>query len=165
MSDERVVVMEMTRIEAGHLADLVRQFADLVSSSDSAGHATQDDPAIARLVPDAYPDDAESGREFRTYTEDGLLRRRADDAGAVLATLGDAIGTGVGAADALDPFIVALDADQTSAWLRTLAALRLVLASRLGIETEDDHDEDDPRFGIYDWLGYRLDGLVNAIDA
>ena len=50
------------------------------------------------------------------------------------------------------------------AWLRTLAAIRLVLASRLGIEVAEDHDPDDPRFGIYDWLGYRLDGLVAAVD-
>ena len=43
-----------------------------------------------------------------------------------------------------------------------LAAIRLVLATRLGIRSEEDHDVDDPRFGIYDWLGYRLDGLVQA---
>ena len=57
-----------------------------------------------------------------------------------------------------------LDPEDLQAWLRTLAALRLVLASRLGITTEDDHDGDDPRFGIYDWLGFRLDGLVRAAD-
>ena len=55
---------------------------------------------------------------------------------------------------------IRLDPDEVQAWLRTLAAIRLVLATRLGIEGADDHDEDDPRFGIYDWLGYRLDGLV-----
>ncbi len=58
-----------------------------------------------------------------------------------------------------------LDPEDLQAWLRTLAAIRLVLATRLGIKTEDDHDEDDPRFGIYDWLGYRLDGLVRAAEA
>lgn len=36
---------------------------------------------------------------------------------------------------------------------------------RLGIVEAEDHDSDDPRFGIYDWLGYRLDGLVGALDA
>ena len=59
---------------------------------------------------------------------------------------------------------VTLDHDGAAAWLRTLTALRLVLASRLGIAHEDDHDEADPRFGIYDWLGYRLDSLVRALD-
>ena len=50
------------------------------------------------------------------------------------------------------------------ALLRTLAAIRLVLASRLGVDDEDTHDNDDPRFGIYDWLGYRLDALLTALD-
>jgi len=49
------------------------------------------------------------------------------------------------------------------AWLRTLAAVRLVLATRLGIGDADEHLDGDPRFGIYDWLGYRLDGLVRAM--
>ena len=38
------------------------------------------------------------------------------------------------------------------------------LATRLGVAEADDHDSADPRFGIYDWLGYRLDGLVGALD-
>jgi kynurenine formamidase len=48
--------------------------------------------------------------------------------------------------------------------IESLAAVRLVLASRLGIERPEDHDAEDPRFGIYDWLGYRLDGLIRAVD-
>ena len=54
--------------------------------------------------------------------------------------------------------------------MRTLAAVRLVVASRLGIETEDDDaearadDDEDGRFGVYDWLGFRLDGIVQALD-
>ena len=55
-----------------------------------------------------------------------------------------------------------LDTEALQAWLRCLAAIRLVLATRLGIRSEEDHDVDDPRFGIYEWLGYRLDGLVQA---
>ncbi|MDQ1121985.1 hypothetical protein QE412_000558 [Microbacterium trichothecenolyticum] len=59
---------------------------------------------------------------------------------------------------------VALGESEALAWMRTLSAVRLVLASRLGIQTEDDHQPDDPRFGVYDWIGYRLDGLVAALD-
>ena len=70
-----------------------------------------------------------------------------------------------GAGDGPDTDVVdlALSPDDARAWMRTLAAIRLVVASRLGIETEDDHDEDDPRFGVYDWLGYRLDGTPEVI--
>jgi hypothetical protein len=161
MSD-RIVVLEMARIEAAHLAGLVSQFAELLDESDDAAA----DPALQRLVPDAYAD-AESAREFREVTETELLGRRRADGAVVLASLADAAQI---PDDPDDPRLVAiveiaLDDEQTRAWLRTLAAVRLVLATRLGVTQEDDHDADDPRFGIYDWLGYRLDGLVAAIDA
>ena len=60
------------------------------------------------------------------------------------------------------PVDIALDEEGVRAWMRTLTAIRLVIASRLGIEDEDDRDETDPRFGVYDWLGYRLEGLLQA---
>ncbi|HEX5858436.1 MAG TPA: DUF2017 family protein [Microbacterium sp.] len=163
---ERMLILTITRMEALHLADLVTQFAELVEESrDDAG-----DPAIARLVPDAYPGDAEASEDFRRATQSDLLGRRADDAARVLA---DLTGTpdpldpaderGDDAAErALRPVDIALDEDAVRSWMRTLTAIRLVIASRLGIVDEDDRDEDDPRFGVYDWLGYRLEGLIQA---
>ncbi|WP_127819533.1 DUF2017 family protein [Microbacterium sp. CPCC 204701] len=157
----RIVVLELSRIEAAHLARLVVQFGDLLQDSI----ADDEDPAIARLVPAAYVDE-EAAREFRRLTEADLLDRRRDDAERVLASLGDSAAL---PEDLDDPALleqaqVRLDPLTARAWLRTLAAIRLVLASRLGIEVAEDHDPDDPRFGIYDWLGYRLDGLVAAVD-
>lgn len=64
----------------------------------------------------------------------------------------------------LEEVEITLDPETAQAWLRTLAAVRLVLATRLGVVEEDDHEHDDPRFGVYDWIGYRLDGLVAALD-
>jgi hypothetical protein len=162
IDDERLVVMEITRIEAAHLAGLVRQFAELLT--DSAGEDVRaGDPAIARLVPDAYRDDADAAREFRSVTEDDLLSRRSADAALLLETLGDQPDAADVPADTLaDALTVTLDPHEVRAWMRTLAAVRLVLATRLGVTDEDDHDQDDPRFGIYDWLGFRLDGLVRA---
>ncbi|WP_375384137.1 DUF2017 family protein [uncultured Microbacterium sp.] len=163
--NERLVVLEVSRIEVAHLSGLVTQFLELLQAGDD--QRPTDDPAIARLVPDAYTDDPDAAREFRDVTQSDLIARRIDDAGAVLSTLG-----GIGLVPAGTPLddprftelvAITIDADQSRAWLRTLAAVRLVLAARLGIKTEDDHDENDPRFGIYDWLGYRLDGLVRAV--
>ncbi|MFG6491787.1 DUF2017 family protein [Microbacterium sp. P03] len=166
MSEERLVVLEITRIEATHLAGLVVQFLDLLD--DSAGTSESGDPAIARLVPDAYRGDAVSAREFREVTETDLLGRRTTDSRVVLETLGpdaqldDDSGLGLDDPRLEQILTLALDAEQVRAWMRTLAAIRLVIATRLGIVTDDDHDEDDSRFGIYDWLGFRLDGLVRA---
>ena len=64
----------------------------------------------------------------------------------------------------LEQVEIRLEPSDVQAWMRTLAAIRLVLAERLGIAGPEDHDESDPRFGIYDWLGYRLHGLVTAVD-
>lgn len=158
----RGVALELTRLEAAHLSGLVTQFAELVDGAE-----TKDgDPAIGRLAPDAYEQAAEA-REFRELTEADLLDRRRDDAAAVIATLAEASDVPDDADDStlLETVIVALDDQASGAWLRTLAAIRLVLAVRLGISDVDDHDPDDPRFGVYDWVGYRLDGLVSALDS
>ena len=162
MTSERRVSLEITRIEAAHLVGLVSQFIELLEDSSSASG----DPAVYRLVPDAYRDDAEAAREFRDLTENDLLSRRRSDAGLVLASLSEPAEI---PDDPESPLLVEqadirLDPEAVQAWLRTLAAIRLVLATRLGIGDADDHDEDDPRFGIYDWLGYRLHGLVTAVE-
>jgi len=156
-----LVMLTITRIEAHHLADLVGQFVALLDETD----ASAADPAVARLVPDAYPDDAEAGREFRHATEHELLGRRTADAQRLLSDLTTASALEGDPEPAVEDVVdVALAPDAVRAWLRTLAALRLVIASRLGVDADDDHDHDDPRFAVYDWLGYRLDGLLAAID-
>ncbi|MFV9425775.1 MULTISPECIES: DUF2017 family protein [Microbacterium] len=157
MSD-KIVVLEISGLEALHLAGIVGQFRDVVTDTQRS-----DDPAVARLLPDAYPDDEEATREFRRLTGDDLLGRRAADAEVVLRTLG----MDGGAHDQGDPdatLTIALGEDEALSWMRTLSAVRLVMATRLGILSEDDHQPDDPRFGIYDWIGYRLDGLVTALN-
>ncbi|MEZ3161309.1 DUF2017 family protein [Microbacterium sp. BWT-B31] len=179
MTRDRTILIGLSRLEALHLAGLTTQFMDLLDATELAS----DDPAVARLVPDAYVDDAEASREFREVTEADLLTRRREDAAAVLTTLHPLLEAADDHREApedegdddpdddpadLDPALlesvpVTIGADDVQSWLRTLAAIRLVLASRLGIEAEDDHDDRDPRFGVYDWIGYRLDGLVRAI--
>jgi len=154
----------MSRIEAAHLMGLVGQFLDVLDASPP-GDST--DPAVRRLTPDAYPDDGDASAEFRSMTQSDLLDRRRDDARVVLAGLGNA-GADPDALteeNSLDTVSLRLTTDDMASWLRALAALRLVLAERLGIATEDDHDDEDARFAIYDWLGYRLDALVQEVDS
>jgi hypothetical protein len=139
----------------------VEQFADLVGPSEDAA-----DPGVARLTPDAYPDDAEAARDFRDLTRAELLSRRSDDAGTMLRTL-QADGTlpAVGELSdeaAEESHVLALDGAEATAWMRTLSALRLVLASRMGIENDGDRPVGDPRYMLYEWLGMRLEGLVEA---
>lgn len=158
------LTVTMTRIEAAHLMGLLGQFLDVLNAS-APGDSS--DPAVRRLTPDAYPEDDDASAEFRAMTQSDLLERRHGDAHAVLAALAvaGADPEAVTEENSLDSLSLPLDGDDAASWLRSLAALRLVLAERLGITAEDDHDSSDPRFTIYDWLGYRLDGLIQQIDA
>jgi hypothetical protein len=173
-------------LEADLLRSLVSQVIELVRdespeptrSSDPLENlldfegpiSTPDDPVLARLLPDAYADDAEAAGEFRRYTERGLRDQKAEHGRRVIADLEEAgLATEVDADDAL----VELDLtpEQSGAWLRCLTDVRLALATRLGVE-EDDEDywdslpEDDPRaylHDVYDWLGYVQETLVQAL--
>jgi hypothetical protein len=56
-------------------------------------------------------------------------------------------------------------------WLKSFTDVRLALATRLGIEDEDDDywlalPDDDPRthvHDIYDWVGYLQETLVQSL--
>lgn len=157
------VRLELAAIEGIHLAHLLDEFQDMLTAdaTENAG-----DPAIARLAPDAYPEDTEASHAFSAATHDDLLDRRIAEAAVVRAALSgfDESHDILDGQEALTARPILIPDAEIDAWLRTLTALRLVLATRLGIADEDDLDEDDPRRGVYDWLGYRLEGLIQSAD-
>jgi hypothetical protein len=146
-------------LEGRHLARIVDDFMTLVSAPD------EDDPALARLTPDAYPGDEASAREFSDATRDDLLERRLEDARVVLDGLTPftLASSELTEDEALAPRSIAIAPERLDAWLRTLAAIRLVIATRLGITADEQHT-DAPGQDVYDWLGYRLELLVQAAD-
>ena len=148
--------------EAVLLQSLAGQVADLVStSSTSENHSTNStgtpDLALARLLPDAYPDDPEASAEFRRFTVSGLAERKVGNAETLIRSLD---GSGVTGR-------VTLDDSEALSWLRCLTDIRLTIASRLGIESEDDEAgrSIDPLMReIYDWLGFVQNSLIEALD-
>lgn len=158
MSD-RVILVPLAHIEGAHLARLTDEFRALLAEATPAT-----DPSLSRLVPDAYPDDTDASAQFAEATHDDLLRRRAADAAIVRAGLERFTEPIADDDAALVPFDLVIADAELDAWLRTLTAIRLVIAERLGIESEAEHDPDDERYAVYDWLGYRLEGLINAAD-
>ncbi len=156
-----VIRIQMVMVEGAQLERLVSDFIDLVGSERD-----DTDPAIARLAPDVYPDDADASRAFAAATRQDLLDRRAVDAETVRIALSgfQADLQSLSEAEALATHEITVPAADVDAWMRTLTALRLVIASRLDIRGEDDHDPDDPRYGVYDWLGYRLELVIQAAD-
>lgn len=130
-----------------------------------AGDLTKpEDPALARLFPDAYaPDveDPEAAREFRRYTEPDLRAGKRAHAGTVLAQLQPLLERGGR---------LALDRDEADAWLSWLNDLRLVLGTRLDVTEdldEEDLDPEDPRsqvLAVYGWLGWLQESLLSCLD-
>jgi hypothetical protein len=125
---------------------------------DAEGRELPEDPALARLLPDAYPDDPDATGEFRRYSESDVLTFKRGNLRTMLATLGD--GTAP----------VRLDAEQVHAWMYAINDLRLTIGTRL--ELEEGYGEvmaalppEDPRlplFYLYEWLSALQDGLIRV---
>ena len=168
------IVLRADEIERGILADVVEQLVEFVTPEDDPDAdplarivgidpdaERPDDPALARLFPDAYADDDEAADEFRRFTERSLRETKLANARVVLD----------GLARAGDDDKVVVSDDEARAWLGTLNDLRLTLGSRLGID-EDSHEffaalpEDHPAFAVfhvYDWLTFLQETLVQAL--
>ena len=166
------LVLRTDEVERGLLADLVAQLEEFVTPDEDPDAdplarmvgidpdaERPDDPALARLFPDAYTDDDDAASEFRRFTERSLRDTKLAHAATVRATL------------ARSGDKVVLTDDDARSWLGTLNDLRLTLGSRLGIE-EDNHEDflelpdDHPMFAlfhIYDWLTFLQDTLVRAL--
>lgn len=161
---DRPLPFSLAVVEGFHLAELIDQLTSVLADSDAGS-----DPAVERLVPQAYRDDAEASAEFAYATRTDLLERRRADAVSVRSALAPLLITSpedLDEDDGIEERDVPIPAEDLDAWLRTLTTLRLVIATRLDLTAADDeHDPEDPRFHVYDWLGYRLDGLVALADA
>lgn len=124
-----------------------------------------EDPVLARLLPDAYRDAPDDAAEFRRFTEQSLSSAKVANARTVIQSLEDG-GLDVGAKNVE----VELDDGQVMAWLRSLTDVRLALAVRLGIESEEDaerlaasDDEATLAMGeVFDWLGFVQETLVEV---
>ena len=121
--------------------------------------APPEDPALARLLPDAYADDDRAAADFRRFTEQDLREGKRAGAGTVLATLAPLLDRGGR---------LTLDRDQVDAWLGTLNDLRLVLGTRLEVteDTELEVPGDDPHAQallVYGWLGWLQESLLSCI--
>ncbi|HEX6237533.1 MAG TPA: DUF2017 family protein [Acidimicrobiales bacterium] len=127
--------------------------ADLVDQLRQQLLASTDDPAVRRLFPPAYPQDAERDAGYQVLTRDDLLESR-------LAAL-EVVERTVDGAD--------LDGEDMAAWTGTLNSLRLVIGTRLDVgEDAPDLDPDDPlaqAYAVYEFLGWLLSQAVDVLSA
>lgn len=135
-----------------------------------------EDPALARLLPNAYLDPDLAG-DFRKVTEQGLINRKIEDALVVATTLSGEIPEHIEFSDAEDDdhapdgTVFSLTAGTLEPWVRTLTALRLSIAARLGVEKESEYaelredTEHEETFIIYEWLATLTDMLLRFVPA
>lgn len=151
--------MSVAMIEIVNLAELLDQLTEVLTARGS-----EQDPAVSRLTPNPYPMDPEAAAEFTNATRDDLIERRMVEAALVRSALDAYLGPN--GPDERSEVEVVVSGDDVDVWLRTLTALRLVIANRLDVTDDSDLEEnDDPRFGVFHWLGYRLDNLIGIADA
>lgn len=182
----RLVIATFTGFEADLLRSLASQLVELLRNEEAAPRtpedsfealmdfsgptAEPDDPVLARLFPTAYTQDDEAASEFRRFTEGDLRNGKAAGAGTIIDTLEEA---GLPSELTEDGLMIDVEMEEAVAetWLRSFTDLRLALATRLGIEEDDDEvwlamPEDDPRVqahDIYQWVGLLQETLVDAL--
>lgn len=122
------------------------------------------DPALARLLPDGSRDDPEAAAEYRRLTERDLRTRKREGARRSAAAL-------------RRPDPVLLDEEEAHALLTSLTNLRLVIAERLGLRTDQDAEQlhhallagaspEDPwvaTAAVYDVLTWWQESLVGTL--
>jgi len=112
-----------------------------------------DDPALRRLFPPAYTDDAEAEDEFRRLMREELLEGKLEALRIVEQT-----------ADA-----DRLSEEQLEAWLGALESLRLYLGTQLDISEEsyerpfDPDDPTAPMHALYGYLSWLQEEAVAAL--
>jgi Domain of unknown function (DUF2017) len=127
--------------------------AELVAQMREQLLASTDDPSVRRLFPPAYPDDAERDAGYQVLTRDELLEHRLAALDVVERTLDGST----------------LDESEMTAWMSTLNSLRLVLGTRLDVDEElrelDENDPEAPAYAVYEYLGWVLSQVVDALSA
>jgi hypothetical protein len=180
---DRSVLANLEGVEAQLLAYLFGQLLDLIGTGEDQAPAADadplavelgltdlgaeptpvakpDDPALARLFPDAYREDAKAAAEFRRYTESDLRSGKRERVRCALDTLPPGAGGRF-----------QLDEKQAQCWLGALNDLRLVLGARFGLESDEDEvgaglAADDPLRAYvpaYHYLGYLQETLLEAL--
>ncbi len=167
------VVAKVDRVEAAVLTSAAQDLLELLGQQEAADDDplaamvglpsgpvdAPSDPALARLLPDAYGDDDEAAADYRRYTQADLRTGKRESAGVLLASLAPLTERGGR---------VLLDRPQADAWLLCLNDLRLVLGTRLEVteETELEPDRDDPHAQallVYGWLGWLQESLLACV--
>ena len=127
----------------------IRAFLVQIGSElDSALDA--DHPALTRLFPTAYPDDAERDAGYQVFAHGALIDQRREAIRQVAET-----------ADADE-----LTLETLSQWMRVINDTRLVLGTILDVSDGEElvvDDSNEEIVDVYELLGYLLSEIIEAL--
>lgn len=130
----------------------VRFLGDAVVLLEGVGNP-ENDPGAARLSPPVYLGDPESDAEWRRLAGGELNSSRRADRSAFELVLG-ALEEGGADGEAMGSAVIT--ELETAAFMRVINEVRLVLAARWGVDTEEDfarlRPEADQVLGFLGWL-------------
>ena len=135
--------VDLSADERELLANLAPQLVELLDEEGA-----DDDPAVARLFPDAYTAaDSDFNDEYKRLMTDDLRDRHR----AALETIASTASAHH------------LTHDELYQWMTALTQLRLVIGTRLGITEDDEPDRDEPGYNLYGYLTWLQDLVVEAL--
>lgn len=130
--------------EQAFLKNVVGELRDLVMS--------ESDPSLRRLNPPARPDDEDAEVGYRELVDNALLEGRL----SAIETVEQGLQSSQ------------IKPDDYGAWMQTINNLRLVIGEHLEITNERTPplktEGDIERWSIYEYLGYVLQSLIEALD-
>lgn len=136
------------------LGEILGQVPDWLSSVGRAGS----DPAADRLTPHAYLDDEEAGAEFDRLMLPELEEGRAHDRQVFIQCL-----------ERASQGKTVLSAEEVFSVLRVLDEGRLVMAARLGVDSDlwepEPELDGSPELHLYHLLGWLQDTLIEAAES
>ena len=144
-------VLQVDAEDRATLIGLLGQLRDEISADGRGDH-------LRRLFPAAYHDHAEHEAEYQRLVHEDLASTRL----ASLVTVGEVLGRDPES----DELVVS--EDDLDALMRALNDLRLVIGTLLDVSEDTDAGDigpDDPDFGhfqLYGYLGWLLEGVVQA---
>jgi hypothetical protein len=181
------ILATFSHYEGAILKSLTEQILELLGEGDapadpllavvgiSSNDSLPEDPVLARLLPDAYQDAADSA-EFRRYTEHSAREKKRAHAHAIRDILMENLGEhsldltqpGLNKREELH-FI--LPEEKAQMWLMGLNDMRLALGTRLNVAPDAQEkfaalNDENPDKGIYNlfaWLGWLQEILLDVI--
>ena len=139
-------VLNLTDDERALLHQLMGELESLL--------AEHDHPYLSRLFPVAYPDDDEAEAEYQRLMREELVASRSANIELVRELLDR---------DTDEPMTEA----ETLGWMQSLNAIRLVLGTMLGIDTDEAAEQVDVSEGsgqqLYGYLSYLLEWTVQSL--